>query len=194
MCGVTAWSYLSKGILSGAGELRSKLGLISKIDIPPFLLLGSKELALLMEHLVLLLVMFALMASNGWRPDRYAINLAYYLFCTLCFSFAADMIFSALALVASDFRLFLGSIMRLLFFLSPVFWTPREDLPSPIYTALLNNPFSYIITGYRNSLLYHQNFWQRPIETAIFWSITLLFYLYGCQWQNSIHERLADFV
>ena len=194
VCGVSAWSYISRGILGGAAELRAKKGLIAKIDIPPYLILASKELALLMEHVMLLVIMFVIIFSNKWRPDFYAANLIYYIFCVLCFSFAAAAVFSALSLIAADFQRLLDSVMRLMFFLSPIFWSPGDNLPAWFYQFLFINPIYYIITGYRNSLLFHQNFWERSTETVAFWLVTLLFYIYGCQWQSRIHEEMADFI
>lgn len=194
ICGLTAWNYLSRCVLSGAGELRAKKGLISKIDIHPYLILASRELSLLLEHILMLIVMSLMLVANGWRPDRYAVNLIYYIFSSLCFSFALSTIFSALALLAADFRRFLGSAMRMMFFLSPTLWTPGNNLPLWFHILFRLNPFNYIVTGYRESLLYHQAFWTRPVETAVFWGITLILYGYGCQWQSRIYQELADFV
>ena len=194
VCGMTAWNHLSKGVLSGAGELRSKQGLIAKVSIPPYLLLASRALAALMDHALQIAIMFTIMVANGWRPDHYAPNLCYYIFCSFCFCIAASTIFSAFTLIAADFRRLLESAMRLLFFLSPIFWNPGDNLPAWFQILLVISPFSYIVTGYRNSLLFHQNFWQRPMETAAFWTLTVLLYLFGCQWQSKLHEKMADFI
>ena len=109
VCGMTAWNHLSKGILGGAGELRAKQSLISKVSIPPYLLLVSQEVAFLMDQIMRLLIMFLLMVANGWRPDRYALNLCYYIFCSLCFCVASSTVFSVLTLIAADFRRLLES-------------------------------------------------------------------------------------
>lgn len=193
VCGVTAWSHLSKGILGGAGELRSRQGLISKISIPPYVLLASRELKIFLDHALLLFIMFLILLSNGWRPDLHAAHLVYYLLCAVWLAFSLDMVFSALALIAADFRRLLSSAMRLLFFVSPIFWSPPDGLPPWFYTLFALDPLNYVITGYRNSLLYHQDPWERPGESLFFWAFTLVFYLIGCRYQRDIRDRVADF-
>ena len=41
------------------------------------------------------------------------------------------------------------------------------------------NPMYYIVDGFRNALLDHIWFWEKPLWTLAFWIITLLFFVIG---------------
>lgn len=194
VCGIVAWNLLSKAVLTGAGELRAQKGLISKVSIPPYLLLASKEMALFINSIPMTLIMFLLMWSNGWRPDIFAWNLLYYILCSVCFGMASSMLFSVLTLMANDFRRFLQAALRVIFFLTPIIWNPKGDMPQWFQIMRKVNPFDYIVWGYRNSLLYHMNFWENMQGLLAFWILTLAMYAIGCQWQSRVREGIADFL
>ena len=192
--GITAWYFCSKGVLTGAGELRSKLQLISKVNMPPYVLLASKIIAILLDHLILALIMFIILFANGWTPETHSWQMLYYTLSALIFMFALSMATSVLTLYANDFQRGLAAIMRLMFFMTPILWLPREDMPTWFVRVTDFNPFYYVINGYRSALLYRTDFWTDARGATVFWGTTLLLFALGCQWQTKIKNELSDFL
>ncbi len=192
--GITAWFFLTKALPGGSGELRNKATMLSRVTIGPYLLLASRLLAQLFEHIGMLIIMFAILLANGWRPDVYAFNLVYYVVASFCFALAFDMVFSVLTLIAEDFKRVLSMVLRLLFFLMPILWMPEPGKMDWFFTIQKYNPLYYVVKGYRDSLLYQTPFWRDTETLLIFWAITVVLYLIGCQWQSRVRDRIADFV
>jgi ABC-type polysaccharide/polyol phosphate export permease len=48
--------------------------------------------------------------------------------------------------------------------------------------------------GYRDSFLWGVGFWSKPIETAIYWSITLLMLVIGIFTFKKLRSQFADVV
>ena len=83
--------------------------------------------------------------------------------------------------------------MRLAFFFTPIFWTP-ENIPESIMNFIKFNPLYYIVNGYRDSLLFHVGFWEKPGETLNYWIIVLVFLVIGVSVFKRLRPHFADVI
>lgn len=54
------------------------------------------------------------------------------------------------------------------------------------------NPAYYITQGYRDALIDHVWFWQKPEQALMFWSITLLTFVLGALIFRKLRPHFAD--
>ena len=50
----------------------------------------------------------------------------------------------------------------------------------------------YVVEGYRNALIYHNWFWNDPIQTVYVWIIAIIMLLLGNYVFNKLKEYFAD--
>jgi lipopolysaccharide transport system permease protein/teichoic acid transport system permease protein len=56
------------------------------------------------------------------------------------------------------------------------------------------NPLYYIVTGYRDSFLYHVPFWEKPMLTLYFWGFTGFSLLLGIIVFKKLRPHFADVI
>jgi len=100
---------------------------------------------------------------------------------------------SAAQVFTKDVGNIVGVILQSLFWATPIFW--RADLiTTSKFGFLLYSPFAYIITGYRDSLFDGLPFWQRPLETIVFWSTAILILFLGMFFFQRVRPHFADVI
>ena len=92
-----------------------------------------------------------------------------------------------------DLEQIIQIIVRVGFWLTPIFWKV-ESIPHKYRFIFQANPVHYLITGYRDSLLYKVWFWERPYLTIYFWSLTLLIFALGSILFRRLKPHFADVI
>lgn len=193
-CGLTPWIIMNQGIGDGALSIYSKASALTRANIPTCLIPVSSSWTVLMDNVWTILIMIVIFLGNGCKLSIYAFGLIYYSLCMLVFLATLNLVTSVLVMLARDFLNLIRAVLRILFFLSPIFWNPGHGLPAVYHVFELCNPFAYIITGFRDSLLYQIPFWEKTREMMIFWVLTLGFYLFGALCQSKLRKNLLDFL
>lgn len=193
-CGVTAWLMASKGVGTAASSIFVKTSMLTRSNIPTCLIPISASVANIMDSVWLVLVLLMIFVGNGCAFTMNALNLIYYAFCILIFNSTLGLITSVLGVLARDFLNLIQALLRMLFFVSPIFWSPSSSSARMFAVFSMYNPFAYVINGFRDSLLYDVAFWQRPQELQVFWGMMLGLYLLGALFQSKLRKNLLDFV
>ena len=193
-CGLTAWFMMNGCVTKAAMSVRGKATMLTKSNIPTCLIPLSTTVSFMLDSLWSVALMFVIYLGNGCRPTWNALGLLYYTFCALAFLAALSLVTSVLVMLAQDFVNLLTAIMRMVFFVSPIFWKPGQVLPDAFRLFDMCNPFGYVIRGFRSSLLYNEPFWQDGRGLLIFWGVTLFFYLLGAAAQRKLRRNLLDFL
>lgn len=76
--------------------------------------------------------------------------------------------------------------------MTPIMWNISDILVNhPTLAKVFKlNPMYYIVDGFRNALLDHIWFWEKPLWTLAFWIITLLFFVIGVNVFNRLKVHL----
>ena len=194
VCGLTPWLVCSHGVSTTANSIYSKATMLTRSNIPTYLIPISSSLSVLMNsgwNVALLVVIYL---GNGCVPTWNALGLLYYVVCIFAFISALSLVTSVLVMLARDFSQLIQAIMRMLYFLSPIFWKPGRELPAAFQWFDRCNPFGYIIRGFRDSLLFDVTFWEDIQGMLIFWGIVLALYLLGALCQSKLRKNLLDFL
>lgn len=193
-CGITAWLMASKGVGTAASSIFVKTSMLTRSNIPTCLIPISAAVANIMDSVWLILVLLVMHVGNGCGFTWCALGIFYYSLCILVFNSTLGLITSVLGVLARDFLNLIQAVLRMLFFVSPIFWSPTSSSAEMFTVFSLYNPFAYVINGFRDSLLYNIPFWEKMQEMQVFWGIMLVLYLLGALFQSKLRKNLLDFV
>lgn len=189
--GMMAWFFVSEMLSTGFGAIVDSPHLVTKMRFPLLILVPVKIVAAIPVHLLLMSVFMIAMAVQGVGSFIYWIQLPYYFLCAAVLALGINYLTSATQVFTRDVGNVVGVLLQVLFWATPIFWNP-EFIANSKFHFLLYSPFAYVITGYRDSLLDAIPFWQRPIETAIFWVFALPILIFGIVIFRRLRPHFAD--
>lgn len=193
-CGLTPWLIMSRSVTTPANSIYTKASILTRANIPTYLVPFSAVIAVMLDSGWSVAILAVIFLGNGCIPTWTVFGLLYYFLCILAFAFASSLITSVLVMLARDFNQLIQAVMRMVYFLSPIFWKPGHALPEAFLLFDRCNPFGYVIRGFRNSLLFNTPFWEDTQGMLIFWSIVLVLYLLGAVCQSKLRKNLLDFL
>lgn len=193
LTGLVPWMFISPTIIQGSNSVYSKVNLVTKMKFPvstlPSITIVSNTFNFLIMLVILLVIAFFYKIDFGVQ----LIQLPYYLFCMYAFLFSFTILTSTISALVRDFQLLIQSSMRLFFFLTPIFW--NIDSFSEKFRPFIDlNPFVYIVTGFRNSLLSGGWFYEDLRYMFYFWSLTLVILFVGSIVHNNFKNKFVDYL
>lgn len=193
LIGLIPWFFISATIVKGANSIYAKSGIVSKMKFPIATAPISKVLQELYEFVVMLFIMFIILFFKGVRPSWYWLNLIYYFVYSIVFLASLSMVTSVLTMVARDFYKLLNSLIRLLFYITPILWV-MDNMPYMYQKVMQYNPIFYIVRGFRESILYRNSFWTEWDMVIVMWAINILLYILGCVLQSKFRNKFVDLI
>jgi ABC-type polysaccharide/polyol phosphate export permease len=189
--GMLAWSFVLEILSMGIYAIVENSHLVTKIRFPLRLLVMVKVVSAMPVHILLMFILMLIMAMQGVGSFVYWLQLPYYLLCASMLTLGISYLTSSAQVFTRDVSSVVGVVLQALFWATPIFW--KTDLiANSKFSFLLYSPFAYIITGYRDSLFDAIPFWQRPIETLIFWTLTLTILFLGLFFFQRVRPHFAD--
>lgn len=193
LCGLIPWFFINAGIVGGAGCVYVKANTVLKFRYPMATIPVSSSLSALIDHALMLGILLVVLIGYGCYPNVYWFNLLYYLFFAVVFLSALGLITSTLTMLARDFQKLILSLIRLLFYMTPILWQ-IDSMPEMLRPILRLNPVLYIVDGYRESLLYHTWFFEDWKELLFFWVVNLGLLLLGSTMHRRLRSQFADMI
>lgn len=191
LCGLVPWFFINHSITKGASSIYSKANTVTRMKYPISTVPIGVIVTGWMEHIMVLAILFITLLFHGYYPTLYYLNLLYYIAYNFLFLCSLSLITSVLTMLARDFEKLLSSIVRLLFYLTPILWS-MDKMP-PIYQSILKfNPILYVISGFRESILYQVNFWEHPAKIIFFWILNFVMFVAGCDLQYKYRKKFND--
>lgn len=191
-CGITPWFIMSRAILTGANSVYRKAAVLTKSNIPIYFMPISAVISVFMDALWTIALMVIIFVANGCDFSVYNLNLIYYIVFEAVFTISLSEVTSALVMLARDFYKMLTFVLRFLFYLSPIFWRPGDNMPAiyNLFNAL--NPIAYVVNGFRDSMLYQRPFYSQPKAVLYFWALSAVLFVIGLFCQKKIRNNLLD--
>jgi ABC-type polysaccharide/polyol phosphate export permease len=176
--GLVVWGFLSAAISEGGDAFVMGGAMIkqSALPLPMFILRTLARNAINLAHQVVIIVAVLLWFKIFPGPQ------VLWAFVGLALMFVnLSWIGLLLAMLATRFRdmpQIVAAILQLVFFLSPIFWTPTAAMKNSLFVAA--NPFYFSIQSVREPLLHGDMPWQTltflvPIA-IVGWIVTVLVY------------------
>ena len=193
LSGLVPWFYISAGINGGATCIYNKATLLTKMKFPVSIIPTYTTLTKLMSNVPVLLILLIVYACYGYKVSIHIIQLPYYIIASTILVTAITMLTSALVMAIRDINRIIGTIMRFMFYLIPVLWVPN-NLPWIFDLFIKLNPITYLIRGFRNSLLYKEWFFYDMPGTIWFWACTLVILMLGINIHMKFRDKFADMI
>lgn len=194
LVGMAAWRLMNRATTGGSTSIQKKIKLVSKMQFPISTLPAMEIAGKMTEFFVTLAITIGILFWNGITPTVYWLQFFYYLLAMLIFIYFFALLNSTLTIIFNDYHNLLTPIMRLLFWFSGVVWRldEMEVIPNWVVRTLDLNPFSYIITGFRNSFLSGQFFWQHWETTLFFWIFVLVLAIIASHLHMKFRSKFID--
>lgn len=191
LSGYITYDLFNATFLSVTSSIHSHSFLLKKVNFKVAILPIVSVLSNLMMHGVVLSVAIIIFLFNEQYPAWSWFQVLYYIFALLALVISVGWLTSSIYLFFPDIRNIVGIISRVLFFLTPIFWKMEGILPEH-QVILKLNPVYYIANGYRDSFFHNTWFWDHPLLTIYYWSLTLGFLLAGVTVFKKLRPHFAD--
>ena len=153
-----------------------------------------KLISCLLVHGFFVLIMMIMYLVAGRMPILSWIQVIYY-------SFAASMLVLGLGYFTASVNVFfkdmsqiVGICLQFGIWMAPIMYhesmfTNRLPWIEPLFKI---NPFYYIVTGYKDSMITGNWFWERPKLTLYYWIFTLVVFAVGLKMFKKLRPHFSD--
>ena len=183
--GMSMWMLLNDTIMSASSSIRNYSYLVKKVVFPVDVIPAISIVASSFVSLFLILVAVIVCMIFGYMPN--ILTLIYIVFAAYCFILAFTRFTSAITTLVPDFANLLGIAMQLFFWFTPIIWNLDMLSNHQTFLKIMQcTPFTYLATGLRQVFIPENIITaEHGIYTIVFWTITLLLFIWG----NSIFKR-----
>ena len=186
------WIYISDTISGGAGSIRANKHFVTKMPFPMSTIMTFVSLSKLYVHTALLGLVAVILLANGYKIDRYWLQLLYYMPMMFLYFTAASWFTAPLSAVSKDFLNLVKSVITGLFWVSGILWDSYSMNPGPAKVLVLMNPIHYFVNGYRNTFLFKRWFFETSFETMAFLIVLSLTMGIGSKVYIKLKNDIAD--
>lgn len=151
-CGNIVFSYFNESTKAGMTAILSNAGIFTKVNVPKYLFLLSKNIQTLINFLLLLLVFFVFVAFDHLPFTWKFVFLLYPITFLVFFNIGVGMILSAFYVFFRDTEYLYGIFTMLLMYFSAIFYDINTFNPD-IQKLFLLNPIYVFITYFRNIVI-----------------------------------------
>lgn len=190
--GMAMWNFINDAIITASNSIRSYSYLVKKVifpvDIIPVISIASSCVIGIFLFLIAIVVCMAF----GYFVNIF--KLIYMVFCAVIFIVAFTRLTSALATLIPDVVQLLSVLMQLFFWFTPIIWNLSMLQNVPVILKIAKcMPFTYLVSGFREAFI-PGNFLTEShcVYTIVFWTITILVYLWGNSVFNKSKKDFAD--
>jgi len=194
--GFSVWWFIQPCITNGCSAVFSKINVITKMKFPVSILPATVVLKEFFNHLFMMIIAFVVVIAFGFYPNLYWLGIIYYAFCTFMFAEALALITSVLTMLWRDVKKFVVSMMRMLLYLSPILWPAafsKKNWTFMTYILKLN-PIYYLVTGYRDSLLFGKPITAHPVMALYFWCLVIILFAVGSVLMYRFKRKMIDMI
>ncbi|AIY78699.1 ABC transporter permease [Clostridium botulinum] len=191
--GIMPWFYISTALTTTGNSIYAFSGILKRMYIPMSIVPVKSVLSALIAHFWAMLVVIVIIFSSGYKLSFYWWQTFYFTFASVMFLIAYALFSSAIVIIFRDFQKIMASIIRLLFYITPIVWV-QDNLPENLKFILKLNPFSYIIDGYRDSLLYGRSLMFHWKQGTYFWILTIIFLIIACNIHMKFRKQFIDLI
>ena len=193
LTGMIAFDYFNKSLGKATGSIKAYDFLVKKVNFRVAIIPMVKIISELFLHLIIMGIVMIILIFNHVYPSFYWLQVIYYIFALYMLLVGISWFTSSVQLFFPDISNIITLGTRVLFFLTPIFWT-IDIFPKRLAIFVKLNPLYYIVSGYRDSFLYHIAFWEKPELTLYYWCFTLLSIIIGVIVFKKLRPHFADVI
>ena len=192
--GLVPWFFINESISGITNCLNEYSYLVKKLVFPVELLPVIKVVSCFLVHACFLIIMFVVFLIGGRMPMLTWLQVLYYSFAALMLSLGIGFLTSSVYAFFKDMQQIVGIVLQFGMWLAPImYWDGMFTTDHPWMAPLFKlNPVYYIVTGYRDSMLTGNYFWERPLNTVYFWAAVMLIFYVGLRVFKKLRPHFSD--
>ena len=191
--GMIAWFYIAENLNAGASVIKQHSFLLKKVDFRLSLLPIVKLISSSVPHLFFIFVAVVIAMLNGIYPTLYFIQIVYYYFASVSLLLGIGWLTSSTNIFVPDVSKVVSVIVTFGFWLTPIFWDISK-IPEKYQWIIKLNPATYIVQGYRDSIINQVGFWEKPFQTLYFWLLTATMLWIGITIFKKLRPHFAEVI
>ncbi len=190
-CGLSSWYFFSAAILRAGNSLITDTKLITKVYFPRLLVPLSSTLAVLIDFLVMLILLFLIMFIYQQPYSGTIFLLPIFIFLTILLATGVSLWLSALNVKYRDFIYAMPFLVQIWMFASPVVYA-TSIIPEKWRIIYALNPVTGIIEGMRLCFL-----GESSLDSLMFiisLVLSLLIFISGAFYFRRVEREFADII
>jgi len=191
IAGMFPWFFFADAVSNATNAVMENSYLVKKIVFKVSFLPLIKIFSALIVHLFFIVFMYGLYMVYGYSFDIYWLQSFYYLFAMIVLILGISYITSSIIVFFKDMGQLVAMLLQIGFWATPIFWNVGM-FPAKYHWLFKLNPLYYIIDGYRDSMIHHVWFWEKPTLTLYFWVVTLGMLALGFSTFRKLKPHFAD--
>ena len=193
MSGILPWFFLNGAMMRSTNSIVSAANMLQNISFPLAAVPAKVVVMEWIDHLWTMAILIPVSILCGMKLTWNILFVAYYMVAAFLFLIAFSILTSAIDAVFRDFAQFLNPVLRLLMYVSSVIWS-IDGLSPKLRMVMRLNPLTYIIQGYRDSMLYQGFPHEHWLHGIYFWCFTLALFAVGSMVHCRLRRRFIDVI
>ncbi|WP_033168329.1 ABC transporter permease [Clostridium sp. KNHs205] len=185
------WIFFTDVITATANCFNEYSYLVKKVKFNIVLLPLIKVISALIIHIFFIFFIFVMFGLYGFRISIYNFQAFYYTGVLVIYALGLAFILSSLAVFFKDLIQLINIILQIGFWITPIFWS-IDGIDKKVLNLVKINPMYYIVSGYRDSFIYHISVVNKPVETIYFIVISIVLLLCGIILLKKLRPHFAD--
>ncbi|MFD2830023.1 ABC transporter permease [Corticicoccus populi] len=192
--GIFPWTFISAGVNSAAGAIQSQIGLVTKMKFPSSTLITINITVGLRGLLVTTAIVLLISIINGYSNPLSYLVFFYFVIASSALIFSLGLIMSTLTIIVRDLKNVFQNVMRMCFFITPIFWSLDEADPL-LQNIASFNPFAYLVMTYRTAFVLETGpFYGDMFDHIYFWTFTLFLFYIGVHIHYRFRKTIVDYL
>ncbi|MEY8716480.1 ABC transporter permease [Francisella philomiragia] len=185
------WFFFSEALSSGTNAVLANQYLVKKIVFRVSLLPIVPILSALFIHIFFLFFLFLMFVLYGHYPSIYWLQTIYYSLFAFVLVLGISWFTSSVVIFFRDVGQIVAVLLQFFFWLTPIMW-PLSMMPAKYQFIMNLNPCYYIVSGYRDSMINHVWFWDKPLLTLYNIVLLIIFVTLGMSMFRKLKPHFAD--
>ena len=192
IAGLIPWFYINDMLTAGTDAIRKYSYLVTKMKFPVSTIPTFTSMSKMSVDIILIIIMLIIFCAFGFPPDIYWLQLIFFTALSFIFFTLWSLFASLLAAISKDFGNLVKSFVTAVFWLSGVLWDPDTVKIAWLKKALTMNPVTYIVNGFRNTLINKIWFWEQP-QKLLYFAIVCVIMLVLALWAyRKVRKDIPD--
>jgi hypothetical protein len=189
VCGLIPWAYFTTVINRASFIMIENGNILKKVYFPRSILPLSLVTSETINFLVSCIIILAFIVIKGFGISKFILFFPLVLLIQYVLLLGIALIFSAVTVYMRDIQHFIGVVLQLLFYATPIVYS-IDTIPEGFRWILKWNPMTYIIEGYR-AIFYNQTMPDLK-SLGILGVISIVILIVGYLLFNKLQKRFAE--
>ena len=189
VCGLIPWAYFTTVINRASFIMIENGNILKKVYFPRSILPLSLVTSETINFLVSCIIILAFIVIKGFGISKFILFFPLVLLIQYVLLLGVALIFSAVTVYMRDIQHFIGVVLQLLFYATPIVYS-IDTIPEGFRWILKWNPMTYIIEGYR-AIFYNQTMPDLK-ALGILGIISIVILIVGYLLFNKLQKHFAE--